>query len=655
MSNRTAGRSAYALISLLLCAAGCSFLVVRNSSEPVPPAPENEFVAATQKETSPDTTEVTAPGECPEGCTCPLCMKGTGPVSEAEVAASKTGEETSSLPPNVLDGSLRAMEGFNAAADAQLGILKDLIAHPNDFKVTRLSSVVAPDFTCQQLRPSGVETVFDDKRLTVQRLPVDYEGSDVENSGVETLVAAARSLTEEFKDAESIQVKFKTFRVTPEGEFATTKAYFHVAGKSAVRVIEQSATWRFQWTVANPPLLNRIDVEDFEQVATSEGQGALFGDSTVAVLGNTMVFREQLLHGIEHWRNQFPPKIDVDFRGHHGLALGDVNGDGLDDVYLCQPKGLPDILLLQNEDGTLTDVSAEAGIQWLDATKSALLIDLDNDGDQDLVVSMKRQVLILSNDGDAKFKLVTTLNGPRRPHSMTAADYDSDGDLDVFVCGFWKFDVYKADPIKAAFALPTPWHDAENGAPNFLYRNDGELNFADVTEKSGLDQNNTRFSHAAGWEDYDNDGDQDLYVANDFGRNSLYRNDDGKFTDVAEEIGVQDQAAGMSVAWSDIDKDGLMDLYVSNMFSSAGNRVTFHSKFQDKLDAEERGEFKRHARGNTLFKNDGSQSFSDVSEDAAVVLGRWAWSSNFVDMNNDGFDDIFVANGFVTNEDTGDL
>ena len=556
---------------------------------------------------------------------------------------------------DVLDGSLTTMEAFNAAADAQLAVLKELIADPDEFDTSRLGDVVADNFSTQHLRPANLQQVFADKCITVRRLPQDFKASEIAKSGPAALIEALAELTADFKNADTTHVEFKTFRVTPDGDLVTTRAYFHAAATSATHVLEQTATWRFHWTLANPPRLQRLELEDHEEVATANGQGPLFSDATLAVLGNTAVFRKQLLQGIEHWRNQLPPKIDVDFRGHHGMALGDVNGDGLDDVYLCQPKGLPDVLMIQNADGTLTDISSEAGIQWLDATKSALLIDLDNDGDQDLVLSMKRNVMMMSNDGHAHFTLAGTIEGPRRPHSMTAADYDSDGDLDVFVCGFWKLDVYNADPIKAAFALPTPWHDARNGAPNVLYRNDGDFNFTDVTEKSGLNQNNTRFSHAAAWEDFDNDGDLGLYVANDFGRNNLYRNDDGHFSDVAAEMGVEDQAAGMSVAWSDVNHDGWMDLYVSNMFSSAGNRVTFHRKFQDKLGESERGEFKRHARGNTLFQNRGGKSFTDVSDAAAIELGRWAWSSNFIDLNNDSRDDIFVANGFVTNEDTGDL
>ncbi|MCA9216210.1 MAG: VCBS repeat-containing protein, partial [Planctomycetales bacterium] len=194
-----------------------------------------------------------------------------------------------------------------------------------------------------------------------------------------------------------------------------------------------------------------------------------------------------------------------------------------------------------------------------------------------------------------------------------------------------------------------------NGARNVLFRNDGDWNFKNVTKQVGLEQNNSRFSLACSWEDFDNDGDQDLYVANDFGRNNFYRNDDGKFTDVAVAFGVEDMSAGMSVAWGDYNNDGRADLYVSNMWSSAGNRISFQRQFlpADSKNSARSG-FQRHARGNSLFRNDGDR-FVDASEQAHVTRGGWAWTSSFADINNDGWEDLLVANGYVTQHDERDL
>ncbi|MCA9151025.1 MAG: VCBS repeat-containing protein, partial [Planctomycetales bacterium] len=161
-------------------------------------------------------------------------------------------------------------------------------------------------------------------------------------------------------------------------------------------------------------------------------------------------------------------------------------------------------------------------------------------------------------------------------------------------------------------------------------------------------------------EDFDNDGDQDLYVANDFGRNNLYRNDSGQFVDIANTVGVEDQASGMSVSWGDFNHDGNMDVYVSNMFSSAGNRITYQPQFSQGVANATIEKLRRMARGNTLFVNETAPNgsrvvFRDLSEDLGVTMGRWAWASKFVDLNNNGWQDLVVANGYLTNERPNDL
>jgi hypothetical protein len=329
--------------------------------------------------------------------------------------------------------------------------------------------------------------------------------------------------------------------------------------------------------------------------------------------------------------------------GHQGLAVGDVDGDGLDDVFVSQGGGLPNRLYIQQPDGTVVDRAAAAGVDYLDLTTSALLLDLDNDGDQDLVTA-SGPLVFHSNDGHGNFSMETVF--PTSPvYTLAAADFDSDGDLDIYACKY-------GSPNKNP---PLPYHDANNGTPNLMLRNDGHWRFNDVTREIGLDENDRRYSFAAAWVDYDDDGDPDLYVANDFGRNNLYRNDDGMFTDVARAAGVEDISAGMSVTWGDYNADGRMDLYVSNMFSAAGNRTTYQRHFKEDSDGAILSNYQRHARGNSLFENSGDGTFRDVSVDAGVTMGRWAWGSKFVDLNNDGLEDIFVVNGYVTNDDTKDL
>ena len=145
-------------------------------------------------------------------------------------------------------------------------------------------------------------------------------------------------------------------------------------------------------------------------------------------------------------------------------------------------------------------------------------------------------------------------------------------------------------------------------------------------------------------------------MANDYGRDNLYRNEGGRFEDAGQSAGAEDAASGMSVAWSDFDRDGWMDAYVANMWSAAGNRIAFQPEFKAHSIDEVKQRLQRFARGNTLLRNDGEQKFVDVSAETGVEMGRWAWSSQWADLNNDGWEDILIANGYLTGEaSTGDL
>jgi len=305
-------------------------------------------------------------------------------------------------------------------------------------------------------------------------------------------------------------------------------------------------------------------------------------------------------------------------------------------------------------------------------------LDLDNDGDQDLVAAIFANLVVAANDGQGRFRIEALLP-ISDAYSLCASDYDADADLDIYVCGYQRSEVTEnAGIVSLGQSGEFVYHDANNGASNHLFRNDiagkntsgkavsekrnaalGAWQFADVTAEVGLDVNNRRFTLAASWEDFDNDGDQDLYVANDYGRNNLFQNvrsADGttRFVDIAARAGVEDSASGMSVSWGDYDLDGWMDIYIANMFSAAGNRITHQGKFKAEAPGAKK-RLQRFARGNTLLRNRGDGSFEDTSVAAGVTMGRWAWGSNFVDINNDGLEDLVVANGYMTTDDSGDL
>jgi len=518
------------------------------------------------------------------------------------------------------------------------------------------NQLAASDFHCGPLRPT-TSTVFSDAELLFKRDVPAVEGTAATAfRGPDGLRDALEQIRPKDAPDVPLHVKFKTTRVAIEGDEAVTESRYHASGPDQHPVLEQTAVWTCRWKLPDsdqPPQLLAIAVSDFEAVSFRDGGGGesrspLFEECTTAVLGNQPAYADHLRYGVDHWRARIQTSLGQELFGHQGIAVADVNGDGLEDLYVCQPGGLPNRLFVQHMDGTAEDVAAAAGVDILDATRCSALVDLDNDGDQDLALLSSHTLYLFANDTKGHFDLqgalpITSKNG----FSLAVADYDNDGLLDIYICGY----SYPSGQAR----VPRPYHDANNGYPNRLFRSLGDWKFADVTEPVGLDSNNRRYSFAGSWEDYDNDGDLDLYVANDYGRNNLYRNDNGKFKDVAAEAGVEDISAGMAVTWGDYNRDGQMDIHVSNMFSSAGNRVTYQRQFRDTADPEVRALYQRHARGNSLFENVGDGTFRDVSLEMGITMGRWAWGSHFVDLNNDGLEDLVVANGNLTGDDTKDL
>ncbi len=471
-------------------------------------------------------------------------------------------------------------------------------------------------------------------------------GADTAYRGAEGFGRALGSLAERLAGDRPPRADFKLYSVDAGSAGFVTMAYFEasVAGAGGSRQLNAvwSTVWRLPADAAGEPLLLRVDVADYEE--TSTPRDSLFVDVTEAAVGHNPSYREQLLQPPDAWLNRITKAAGYNKTGWQGLSVADVNGDGLDDIFLPEQGGLPNRLYVQNREGAFDDRSAEAAVDFLERALAGLFVDLDNDGDPDLVLSSRPAVLVLENDGRGRFARVRHVAGNvPDSNSLSAADYDGDGDLDLYVCA------YRRAYDERGVASPVPYHDANNGGRNVLLRNDGDFRFVDATAETGLDVNNRRFSLAASWEDVDGDGDADLYVANDYGRNNLYRNDGGRFVDVAGEAGVEDISSGMSVSWADYNRDGRMDVYVGNMFSAAGNRITYQRKFErDRQRAGPLAEVQRMARGNSLFAGASDGVFLDRSVEAGVTMGRWSWSSVFADINNDGWEDLVVANGNLT-------
>jgi tetratricopeptide (TPR) repeat protein len=426
-----------------------------------------------------------------------------------------------------------------------------------------------------------------------------------------------------------------------------TRVRYEIVGSGANFHREQRVgNWDLVW---EPSSSGEFRLRGWQALGETQARSnfPIYVDITSAALGSNSSYTAQLLHGTDYWRTVLDGASGIDIYGHNGVSVADIDNDGFDDLYVCQPAGLPNRLYRNRGDGTFEDITESSGLGILENTACALFADFDNDGRQDVIVVRANGPLLFLNEGGGKFRQKPDgfqfANPPQGTFTgAAAADYDRDGWLDVYFC------LYAYYQGTGQYKYPSPYHDAENGPPNFLMRNHGDGTFRDVTAASGLNQNNTRYSFCCGWSDYNRDGWPDLYVVNDFGRKNLYRNNgDGTFVDVAPQAAAEDIGAGMSVSWLDYDNDGAEDIYVGNMWTAAGERVSTQEIFKKDSSKEVRALYQKHAMGNSLLGNRGL-TFEDTTSSAGVAMGRWAWSSDTFDFDHDGFPDLYITNGMVS-------
>lgn len=336
---------------------------------------------------------------------------------------------------------------------------------------------------------------------------------------------------------------------------------------------------------------------------------------------------------VRHHPPVFDPRLshvmEMVAAGAAGGAVGDFNNDGWMDIFVNDARlGTENKLLRNNGDFTFTDVAAAAGLAGLNrdnqVSSMGLFFDFNGDGWQDLLVVRMGLSLLFENRRDGTFKDVTAQTGMTshvNALSAIAFDFDRDGDIDIYLGSYFPdtnmFDLDRKN------VLHDSWETSRNGGNNVLYRNEGEGRFVDATKQVGLED--TGWTMAIGHADYDNDGWQDVYVANDYGPDKLFRNTGkGRFEDVTQRAIGTDTKKGMNAEFGDFDNDGDFDVYVTNVTE----------------------EFLHEC--NMLWQNNGDGTFTDVSTELNVCDTGWAWGAKFLDYDNDGWLDLYVANGFFT-------
>jgi len=330
-----------------------------------------------------------------------------------------------------------------------------------------------------------------------------------------------------------------------------------------------------------------------------------------------------------------------------GIGVFDCDNDGKLDIVMVNGSTVDryrreggDLLVTlwhQNADLKFTDITQKAGLTRKGWGMGVAVADFDNDGNLDLFVTGYGGNALYRGKGDCTFEDVTDKAGVRGGGFSTGAawaDYDRDGYVDLFVSryvhvdmnnlpafGSTKFCQFKGVPVQCG-----PW--GMEGETDLLYHNRGDGTFEEVSKKAGVDDPDKYYGLGVTWGDYDNDGWPDLFVADDATPNHLYRNNhNGTFTDEAMVAGVamnsEGQALGsMGVAWGDYDHSGRLSMFVT--------------EFAD--------------QPNTLYHNLGSRGFEDVAMPSHLgqpSLPYLGWGTKFFDMENDGWLDLFVACGHV--------
>ena len=302
---------------------------------------------------------------------------------------------------------------------------------------------VADTVAIAPFRPDELDEVFRDPSIVVRTLgnPAKVVTTNASSSEIVTRLRAAVPF--EQIDGFHSHVKIVSVDLSPDGNSIQTKALIELSNSDAERSWQSNATWLCEWNRKTEESLQLAAIRlvgyresEFNPStgSTNSENGKWFVDRTDEIAGHNDAYKEQLKFGHHYWLQRIERSHRFDTSVRNGIAIGDANGDGLDDVYVCQPPGLPNLLLIHQSDGTAVNQAPQAGVDWLDQTSGAIFADLDNDGDQDLAIGTPTETLVMTNDGAGQFNLKATLSHDYDVQSLSVVDFDSDGWLDIFVC-----------------------------------------------------------------------------------------------------------------------------------------------------------------------------------------------------------------------------
>lgn len=370
-------------------------------------------------------------------------------------------------------------------------------------------------------------------------------------------------------------------------------------------------------------------------------------------------------NSIRNIRDDYGPFSDWESTGQYpSVSVVDFDNDGHDDIFLTDRWESP-TLMRNRGDGTFEDATAASGLTFDEFVNCGYFFDFDNDGDADLLVGYSVKPSQFFENKQGKFvpheKINKVLSEARVVIAAAAADINHDGLLDLYLCTYssatgpiqnWIKDVTKpSERVKTRLKIERADKFVDRGGPpNILLFNRGDtFEWADIDDVV----KQYRSSYQASWMDWDDDGDPDLYVCNDFSPDVFLQNNTEpgsfkpNFEDVTKTIAPTVQMGfGMGTSYGDFDNDADLDLYICNMYSKAGNRII--AQLDESL-VDER--LKVGARGNFLYENvDGEfrQIAGDGDDQQHINVIGWSFGGQFADFDNDGKLDIYVPSGFYS-------
>ena len=327
------------------------------------------------------------------------------------------------------------------------------------------------------------------------------------------------------------------------------------------------------------------------------------------------------------------------------LILYDLDGDGLSEIVLAG-KNL--VYRRRGEDGYHPEPLCRHPPGLI---STALIADFDGDGAADFLCQKHEGLVLYQGSPSGTFDQPERLVWPapsdlKYPMVLTSGDFDRDGDLDVFV-GQYKV------PYELG-AMPTPYYAANDGYPAYLLVNDGRAQLVEATAAAGLTQKRSRRTYSASFVDYDGDGPLDLVVVSDFAGVDLYRNDGlGRFLEVTRAAIADPHAFGMAHVLADFNADNRLDLLMIGMTSPTADRLEQIGLWRQDAQ-EDRTMRSRMTFGNRLYLGRDVGGFEQTSLSDSIARSGWSWGCSAFDFDNDGWPDVYIANGLESRQSVRD-